>query len=459
MTEPAAAGLKRLIPAKEIGARFARGAFWSLVANVSSAGLQLVSLLVVARLLGVERFGGLGVISTTVQMLGIFTGTGFGLTATKHVAEWRSSDRPRAGRIIGLCNLSGATVNAAFAALLLWFARPIAAHVFAQESLAGALRISAALLFCTAMQSVQVAALAGLEEFRSIAAVNLLRGAAGFAGAVTGAALAGLEGTIAGLAAGAAAGLVFSQIALRWAARRHAVPIRYRGAWQERSRLWQVSLPGMLSGAISMPAIWLANALLVHQPMGYQQMGIFNAANQWRTAIQFLPAILSQAALPILSDLYRRRDLAGVVCLLRRHATLTFACGSAAAAALCVFPGRVMAAYGSEFGSGTWVLAAMAWSAVLAAGAGVVGTAIFSLGRMWIAFALNLGWALVFLGASWWLVPRGAIGLAAAYLFSYAAHLAVTWTVFYRLHADLTRLQASDFALSAEKLQLEAESR
>ena len=44
-------------------------------------------------------------IQSTVGMFGVFAGFGLGLTATKHVAEFRQSDPDRAGRIIGLSGL------------------------------------------------------------------------------------------------------------------------------------------------------------------------------------------------------------------------------------------------------------------------------------------------------------------------------------------------------------------
>ena len=44
-------------------------------------------------------------IQSTVGMFGVFAGFGLGLTATKHVAEFRQSDPERDGLIIGLSAL------------------------------------------------------------------------------------------------------------------------------------------------------------------------------------------------------------------------------------------------------------------------------------------------------------------------------------------------------------------
>ena len=104
-----------ILPQSSLGARFARGAFWSLVGTVISQGLGLVASVITARLLGKVGFGELGMINSTVGMFGVFAGLGLGLTATKYVAEFRSKDPDRAGRILGLSELvavvSGGTVS------------------------------------------------------------------------------------------------------------------------------------------------------------------------------------------------------------------------------------------------------------------------------------------------------------------------------------------------------------
>jgi hypothetical protein len=90
------------VEASDIGTRLSRGIFWSMAGSVISRGLMLCATVLVARMLGKTVYGELGMIQSTVGMFGVFAGFGLGLTATKHVAEFRQSDPERAGRIIGL---------------------------------------------------------------------------------------------------------------------------------------------------------------------------------------------------------------------------------------------------------------------------------------------------------------------------------------------------------------------
>jgi O-antigen/teichoic acid export membrane protein len=96
----------RRVEASDIGSRFAKGVFWSVAGTVVSRGLMLAATILVARMLRKTAYGELGMIQSTVGMLGTFAGFGLGLTATKHVAEYRRTDPERAGRIIGLSGLS-----------------------------------------------------------------------------------------------------------------------------------------------------------------------------------------------------------------------------------------------------------------------------------------------------------------------------------------------------------------
>lgn len=116
------------IKASPLGYRLARGTFWSMAGAVISRGLILCATIVVVRILGKTVFGELGMIRSTVGMFGVFAGFGLGLTATKHVAEFRQSDPERAGRIIGLSGFSALGTGGVMALALFFFAPWLAEH-------------------------------------------------------------------------------------------------------------------------------------------------------------------------------------------------------------------------------------------------------------------------------------------------------------------------------------------
>ena len=114
--------IARLAPPGSLRARFARGSAWSLAGQLVAYVLGVVSSALVGRALGVDGYGELGMIQSTVGMFGLFAGMGLGVTNTKHVAELRNNDPARAGRIMGLSLLVSVVSGVAIVALLVLLA-------------------------------------------------------------------------------------------------------------------------------------------------------------------------------------------------------------------------------------------------------------------------------------------------------------------------------------------------
>jgi len=408
--------------ADSLRGRFARGAFWSLIGAVISQGSLLAASVVTARLLGRERFGEYGMIQSTVGMFGVFAGMGLGLTATKYVAELRVTNPGRAGRIIALSTAVALGTGTAAVLALLAVAPWLAASTLNAPHLSTELRIAAGVLFLNALSGTQSGVLAGFEAFRAIARVNLIRGVLTFPLAVAGVLLWNLRGAVTALVAAAAVGWILNHFAIHAECRRSSVPVRWESFWTDRAILWRFSLPAFLGGAMTSPAIWAASSILVNQPHGYAEMGLFSAANQWRTAVAFLPSLFSQPLLSMLSNV-GVGDLRSFRKLLRANLLLSFGLSALIAAPIVFCSSWIMRAYGRHFLAGRPVLILLVLATVISSTAAVIGQAIASLDRMWWAFILNSIWALVLIASAIILVPRyGAVGLAEAFVASYSVH-------------------------------------
>lgn len=138
--------------------------------------MGLLSAILVGRLLGKEGFGELGMIQNTIGMFGTLAGFGMGLTANKHVAEFKRTDPARAGRIIALTNTTAWSASGIMALVLLFFGPWLAAKTLAAPHLAGLLQVSALLLFLSGINGAQTGALSGFEAFKAIARINLISG-------------------------------------------------------------------------------------------------------------------------------------------------------------------------------------------------------------------------------------------------------------------------------------------
>jgi len=440
------------IRASEVGYRLAKGAFWSIAGAVISQGLILAASVLVARILGKTGYGELGIVQSTVGMFGAFAGFGLGLTATKYVAEFRRRDPDRAGRIVSFSWLVAVVAGGLMALSLFVFASWLAEHTLNAPHLASVLRVGALILFINALNGAQTGALAGFEAFRTIAYVNLFVGLISFPVLISGAYFGGLTGSVWALAVNLGVNWVLNHLALRKEARRYGVPLTFHSCGREVSVLWRFSVPAMLAGCMVGPVNWICGALLVNQPDGFGEMGILSAANQWYTILLFLPSVIGQVVLPVLSERLGQKETGQsrrlLLLAMKMNALLVLPVVIIASLASL----HIMSLYGEDFISGWSTLIVVLMTAGITTIQNPVGQIITASGRMWIGFAMNLGWALVFVAGTWVLIAHGSLGLASARMVAYILHS--LWVFAFAYHL-LTSAKAPSHGHTCGALSLE----
>ncbi len=403
------------VGASPLGARLASGMFWSVAGAVVSRGIALVVAIITARLLAPKIFGELGMVQSTMLMFGCFATLAMGLTATKFVAELRVKDPQRAGRIIGMSSAIAWISGSAAALLVVALAPWLSARTLAAPELTLAVQLGALCLVLTVVSETQLGALNGFEAFKRKSIIQGVVALILLPTTVAGVYWAGLKGALAAQALSLGVLVFLNARAIDQEARAIGVGTSWKGALQEIKVLWKFSIPTMLGGALYIPVVWIGNAIIVNTANGYFEMGIFSAAERWRTAIMFLPAQLGGVALPMLSSLATREGSSNY----NRVLWLNLKAGLVAAGVLAIPIGIlspwIMAAYGQHFARGEWVLVVVCISSVVGSADWIIGQAMFSKGYVWLKFYANLLWAIVFLTIVWSFRTQGAIGLAAGY--------------------------------------------
>lgn len=407
------------IEASETGYRLAKGVFWSMAGTILSRGMMFAASVFVARILGKASYGELGIIYATISMFGIFAGFGLGLTATKYVAELRDKDPERAGRIIGLSWLVAIITGALTSLSLFIFAPWLAEHTLNAPHLVGPLRISAFILFINALNGAQIGALSGLEAFKTIAHVNLVIGALSFPLLLCGAYLGGLNGVVWALLINLGLNWLLNHLALRQEVDRHKIKLTFGCRTSELSILWKFSLPAVLSGLMVGPVRWACSAMLVNQPQGYSEMGIFTAAIIFQSLILFVCGMLNQPLLSMLSN-------AGSTKIRQLETTNILSpwiIGVAAALPFLCFPEIAEILFGRDYtGYAFRVTFAIIlfYTCILTYRNGLVRV-LASRNLLWLGLCNNLLWAAVLLPTAYLLAKWGAVGLAAAFAIAYAS--------------------------------------
>lgn len=416
--------LRKRLPPGSLRARFVSAAWWALVSNSLAQSLSLAGSVITGRLLGLSLFGRFAAIQTTVLMLTSVAGYGAAVTATKYVSELRRENRVRAANLLGLCLLLGA-VNGAVCGLLLFGAsRVLATYVFADPALTGLLRVSGLILMLNCIAVTQAGCISGLEAFRSQAAATAAKGLLSFPVAVAATFAWGLPGAVAALLFNATAAVMTNGLALSRACQEAGLKPTYVMNQKDLRAAAAFGTPAFFSSTLVAPMNWAACTLLIRQPEGYGQLALFNAANQWRTVILFLPAIVVQFSLPLLSSVRSERDLRRYRTVLYSALGVTIAATILAGLPVAAGSSLILRMYGPSFAAGAPVLATLAAVCVFHSTNDVLGAAILSQGAAHIGLLFNLCWAGVFAAAALVLIPTHlAWGYSLALLVAYAAHL------------------------------------
>lgn len=406
------------------GERISFGAFWSLAGTLAAQFSGMIAGIITARLLGKTIYGELGLLTSTLDALAVVAGLSLSVTLTKHLAETAHSNPVRAGNILRMTAVIAGVGSAAASIAVFIFSDILSERIFGAPHLSGVLKLSSPLIFFGAVYGLQTGALSGLEAFKNIAFINTVKAAWQFPLMLAGAYFFSLKGAVAALTISSAAACILSGIELKKETKKRGIHATGGTIISEPGILLDFSTPAFLSSLLYSPAIWLSGLILATSPGGYSGLGVFNAANQWRTFLIFLPDMMSRAVMPVFSSILASGNRAEARSLFFKFSLVNLAIAAPVALAIILLKGRIMGLYGPQFSGGEGVIVLVTLSALMMALASPAGNIIAASGRMWIGMTMNLGWAVtlvfsahIFIGRGW-----GAAGLAAAYVTAYAVH-------------------------------------
>lgn len=406
----------------DVLARFLRCAFWNAASVGLSRLLNVLAMLTTASILGPAGYGRLGVIQSTVAMLGAFAGFGLGITATRFVANCRRTDPVRAAEIIS--GLQGISLVGGFCvAMIAAVGGPwLAADVFSSVELGAVLQLASILVLLNALQGVQQGAFAGLEAVRSAALIQGLGGVLLLIGMPCGAAWGGVQGCVLAQVAALTVQVAAAQIGLHRVAAESSIHLGLPRPTKVLTELLGFGLPAALSAMMVMPVEWMASVMLVNQPGGFAQMGLYSASWQWITPALMIPAVVGQTVLPLLGERQSAGDRAAPGRLLLAAILVNAAAILPLAGLGLIFSSSLLGVSGPGFLQGEAALRLLILAAVAYAVEAPAGLLLAGQGWIWSAFVANLGWAICLLVAVSCLVHYGAAGVAAARVLAYLIH-------------------------------------
>lgn len=416
--------------------RLIKGAALNFIAVAFNQGSTLITNIFVARTIMQQGFGEYSIVTSTLLTMAALSQLATGYTASKYIAEFRTSDPGRAGRIMGACAQVSVAMAGLGAILLVVMAPWLAGPMLHAPHLAPALVIGAGFLFFSCVNGYQTGALVGLEAYVSLVKAGVASGLVATAVTSLGAWWGGLNGAIVGLSVSAIIRCGIHYIFVRVETSRHGVEPRYAGSLkQERAAILQFALPAAIAGYYTQPMIWLANTFLVRESNGFEQMALYAAANNLRILVLFLPNVINTVGQSILNNEKSKGDSNNYKRMFQSNALEIFVITVGGAIVMAVAGRPVLGLFGRSFRDGYVLLWFLLASSVCEGTTIGLYQYIQSRAKVWWSlFYITVPTEIVLVASAYWLVQREAgIGLAAANLLSTVLGLILTATVVRKL--------------------------
>jgi O-antigen/teichoic acid export membrane protein len=422
----------------ELMRRLIKNAGYLFGANGISAAISMLQGILAARLLGVEQFGVLGVITMFASVVNKFMSFRMGELVVRYVGLYtEAGDKPRAAAVFKAAALAemAASIVAFF---IIWILSPFGATYFAKDpSLAGLFAFYGLIVLANLMAESSAGLLQIFDHFRPIAALNI------------GQSLVTLliivivylnDGGLFGILFAYVAGKVFGALGITLAAIREATRHWGRGWWlaplsllQDRSReLTTFATSTYISASLSIinkdsELLWVS---FFRSPV---EAGYYKLALALANLVQMPIIPMPQATYPELSREVARRNWINVRYILRQGSFLAGGYSLLATSFLVLFGRPIISwLYKPEF------LPAFPALVILLAGFLIANTfywqrvALLALGRPDFPMKINLVLAGLKVILILLLVPQyGYLASAALLAGSYAVGVSISaWKAF-----------------------------
>jgi O-antigen/teichoic acid export membrane protein len=396
--------------------RLIKGTALNLIAVAFNQGSTLIVNILVARILMKQSFGEYAMVQSTLLTMAALSQLATGYTASKYIAEYRSTDPERAGRIMGLCALVSALMASVGTILFIPIAPWLAGTMLKASHLAITLMIGSGFLFFSTINGYQTGALAGLEAYGALAKAGVVSGIVAVVAISLGAWWGGVNGTLIGLSMNAFVRCAIHNRWLQLESRAQGIEPQYRGVRREKAVIFRFALPASIAGYYAMPMIWLGNSFLVSQPGGYGEMALYAAAMNIGRLVIFVPVVMNSVVSSILNHVKGSGNRQQYDHLYRFNVIFVFSTTLVVALILGFFGDTILGMFGRSFSTATDILIIILASSVFEATTGSLYQRIQNHGKIWLSFIfINLPIGPVFLILAFFLVPKlGALGLGIA---------------------------------------------
>ncbi len=399
---------------KNIEHKLRVGLIWNVSGTIISKVIVMITAILTARILGADKNGEFGIINNTVGMFSTFAVLGLGTTATRFIAEFKEDERERCGNIIALAMAFALISSVLFAAVLIFKGEWLARTTLNNEELTMGLSLSSIMMVFNTLNTVQNSILSGFEDFKSIAKISVIQGIISFPIFLVFTYLLGVNGLVIGYGIVGSISFFVARFKIISLCKRYSINVLYKNCLKEYKIFFKFALPSMLMNVLVIPVTWLGNTIIIQDELGYYNLGVFNAANQWRTAITLLPTAIGNVILPyIISNDDEKIENINIL--------LSWVIVTILSSGVMCISNVIAWFYGNSYPAEILkqaIIIICLMCELLSFKEGIARNLVKH-SYMWFGFFSNLLWGVCFIVGIIMLREKGVVGIALAYLVSY----------------------------------------
>ena len=397
----------------------------SVILNVFSTvgyrGFFACTMIASSRHLGVERFGSIGLVIATLNIFVVFAMGSLGLTLTRAVAEYKTSNQSKAIAVAITTYLTVFLVSAPLAGCCFFWSKSIAVNLLGMRSAATPLELGSLLIITNSINQMHQSMLLGLEEYLANTKFQVFGGILVCTLGLIGMAYAGPNGLVLGLIIASFFQCSFGIYVICNSARFARFPTPRISFQALALEMKEFGLAAGVSTFVVLPIEWCANVLLARGG-GEEAVGLYIAAMQWVTPAMLIPAVVSQSLLPYIASKThdkKNRKNDGKITALRKSILINGTLCGVWAVLVGVFAPFLLNINGEAFLAGVPALRLLLLAAVFQAMSAPLGIYLAGVGLIHKATVINVTWAVIYIGVLLVLHPTGAEIIAAVRLLAY----------------------------------------
>ena len=401
----------------EIQERILQGSVWMFVGVFITKIFDLLSIIIIARILTPDEFGRLSIIKSSTFTFILFSVGCFGVTATKYIAKFITDDKEKCENILSYLRVIIPVLSLLLSLFVFFLSESIAQKVLNDISLNIAVKLTSIAIFFSSLNSFQKGILAGLEKFKTISLISVFSGFFTTILIVTSAYNYGLEGVFFALPINSFILWLFSIHHTLKALSDSDLHFQFGNFKYFKSVLKKFTLPSFLSGMLVSPTTLYCNILLINIADGYTQMAIYTAAYNFSLISTTINNVVGNVLYPVVIKSFN----SGKIFVDKFNIYSPFFLSIIINTPLIFFPEIMGLTFGDNYSnraSYITLIVVLNFTIIFSLTQGISRN-FAAANKMWLGLLSNIVWCLITIFSMILLKKFGAIGRSSAFLIGY----------------------------------------